>query len=119
MKDLSPDNLRDLQELLLLNKQKLEEQLEIAEAATQIVTLDQTSVGRISRMDAMQQQSMAVSTRAKATSSLREVIKALQRLADEDYGVCEKCDENIRLRRLMVQPEANYCLKCQDESDRE
>ncbi len=119
MEILSPENLEVLRSLLLSARQKLERQLEIAESATQVVVLDQTSVGRVSRMDAMQQQSMAVSTRTKATKSLGKVTSALHRLENNDYGFCNNCNENIELDRLMVQPEANFCLKCQDQHDRE
>ena len=69
-------------------------------------------------MDAMQQQSMAVSTRAKAQASLRKVLLALKRMDYEDYGFCEQCDEQIQFKRLKVQPEASNCMKCQDRLDR-
>ena len=118
MENLSPEILEQLRSRLLSSKTKLEEQLELGESATGVVTLDQTSIGRVSRMDAMQQQSMAVSTRAKAASSLRNVHKALLRLDNGDYGFCNKCDENIETNRLMVQPEAGFCLNCQDQIDR-
>ncbi len=113
------ENLKALRSLLLSARQKLERQLEIAESATRVVALDQTSIGRVSRMDAMQQQSMAVSTRAKATTSLRQVNNALLRLKNDDYGFCNNCDEGIDLNRLMVQPEASFCLKCQHQRDLE
>jgi len=95
----------------------LEQQLLDAESATGIVTLDQSSVGRVSRVDAMQQQSMAVSTRAKAEASLRKVITALKRMDREDFGYCNQCDEPIHFNRLKVQPQASHCLKCQDQLD--
>ncbi len=118
MENLHTEVLEQLRTRLLSSKSKLEQQLEMGESATGVVTLDQTSVGRVSRMDAMQQQSMAVSTRVKAASTLRNVQKALLRLDNGKYGFCNKCDENIELNRLMAQPEASFCLKCQDQIDR-
>jgi RNA polymerase-binding transcription factor DksA len=44
--------------------------------------------------------------------SLREVRAALDRIADETYGICEKCRGNIPLGRLQALPEATRCLKC-------
>lgn len=117
MDQLTPRQTQELRSLLQSNKTKLEQQLLDAESATGIVTLDQSSVGRVSRVDAMQQQSMAVSTRAKAEASLRKVIIALQRMDREDFGYCGQCDEPIQFNRLKVQPQASHCLKCQDQLD--
>ena len=114
---LTPKQKQELLSVLLSNKTKLEQQLLDAESATGVVTLDQSSVGRVSRVDAMQQQSMAVSTRAKAEASLRKVLKALKRMEAEDFGYCSQCDEPIQFNRLKVQPQASHCLKCQDQLD--
>jgi DnaK suppressor protein len=114
---LTPKQTQELRSLLQANKTKLEQQLLDAESATGVVTLDQSTVGRVSRVDAMQQQSMAVSTRAKAESTLRKVLIALKRIDREDFGCCGQCDEPIQFNRLKVQPQANHCLKCQDQLD--
>ncbi len=117
MDQLTAQQLQELRSLLESRKTQLDQQLEDALAATSVVTLDQSSVGRVSRMDAMQQQSMAVSTRAKAEASLRKVLLALKRMDYEDYGYCEQCDGQIQFKRLKVQPEASNCMKCQDRLD--
>ena len=117
MDQLTPKQTQELRSLLKSNKTRLEQQLRDAESATGVVTLDQSSVGRLSRMDAMQQQSMAVSTRAKAEASLRKTLKALRRMDAENFGYCDQCDEPIQFKRLKVQPQASHCLKCQDQLD--
>lgn len=117
--DLKPAQLKQLGKLLHQLQTDLEEQLVIGEAAAGIVNLDQTSVGRISRMDAMQQQSMAVSTRQKAALRLRKVKAALQAMTQDEYGYCRQCDETIAFNRLLAQPEAKLCLSCQDKADRQ
>ena len=114
---LTPKQKQELLSVLLSNKTKLEQQLLDAESATGVVILDQSSVGRVSRVDAMQQQSMAVSTRAKAEASLRKVLKTLKRMDAEDFGYCGECDKPIQFNRLKVQPQASHCLKCQDQLD--
>jgi DnaK suppressor protein len=114
---LTPKQKQELRLVLQSNKTKLEQQLLDAELATGVVILDQSSVGRVSRVDAMQQQSMAVSTRAKAEASLRKILKALKRMEAEDFGYCGQCDEPIQFNRLKVQPQASHCLKCQDQLD--
>ena len=117
MDQLTPKQKEELRALLQSKKIKLEQQLADAKSATAVVTLDQSSVGRLSRMDAMQQQSMAVSTRVKAEASLRKTLKALKRMDTGDFGYCSQCDEPIQFKRLSVQPEASHCLKCQDQQE--
>ena len=117
--DISASQLKKLESLLLQSEADLQEQLKISKAATDVVTLDQTAVGRISRMDAMQQQSMAVSTRGKASAKLNRVKAALRAIANDEYGYCRQCDESIAFKRLLAQPEASYCLSCQEQTDRQ
>lgn len=119
MEDLSTGNLQQLRDLLLQSQSELEQQLNISRMAAGVVKLDQTTVGRVSRVDAMQQQSMAVSTREMALKRLKKVKLALKNLEEECYGYCERCDEDIPVKRLLAQPEANLCLICQDKQDRQ
>ena len=106
--------------LLTLHKleSELKEQLQINKQATEAVQLDQTAVGRVSRIDAMQQQSMAVSTRGKALLKLKKVQASLKAIESGDYGLCRQCYEAISFGRLNAQPQANLCLICQDKADR-
>ena len=77
--------------------------------------LDQTKVGRLSRMDAMQQQSMAQSTMRTIEKRLKLIAAALRRLDEGEYGYCEACDEDITPERLNIQPEAPFCISCQSK----
>lgn len=105
--------------MLLQLQGKLQEQLELSQSSTAAVTLDQTLVGRVSRMDAMQQQGVAISTSEKAQARLRKVNIALAALKSGDYGYCARCDEEIGYDRLRAQPEARLCITCQDAADRQ
>ena len=81
------------------------------------VTLDQQSVGRLSRMDAMQGQAMAQEAeRRRACDSVR-IAEALKRLDDDDYGYCIECDEEIAPKRLEIDPAAALCIKCASRSE--
>ena len=77
------------------------------------MTLDQQSVGRVSRIDAIQQQQMAIASQQQASTQLRKVEQALQRIDAGDYGACLECGEAIALARLEAQPEAELCIGCQ------
>ncbi|MCC5986426.1 MAG: TraR/DksA C4-type zinc finger protein [Pararhodobacter sp.] len=77
------------------------------------VALDQQSVGRLSRMDAMQQQAMAAAQEARRAARLRAITAALARLEDGDeFGWCEDCGEFIGLKRLDLDPVLTRCVAC-------
>lgn len=76
------------------------------------VELDQTSVGRLSRMDAMQQQAMAAAQSRRRAGRLRAIDAALARMDSDDYGWCEECGEEIPIGRLRLDPCAARCVGC-------
>lgn len=76
------------------------------------VALDQQSVGRLSRMDAMQQQAMSQATEAKRRRDLQRIEAAERRLRDGEYGYCEECGEEIADGRLAIDPMAERCVGC-------
>tara|TARA_B110000037_G_C17118702_1_gene504857 strand:+ start:2195 stop:2545 length:351 start_codon:yes stop_codon:yes gene_type:complete len=78
------------------------------------VKLDQTSVGRLSRMDAMQGQAMAEEVKRRRGQELLRIRSALERITgyDEEYGYCVKCGEAINEERLVFDPSIVLCKKC-------
>jgi DnaK suppressor protein len=76
------------------------------------VTLDQTSVGRLSRMDAMQQQAMALATERRRAVALTRIEAALARIEAGDYGWCVQCGEAIAPKRLALDPAIPTCIAC-------
>jgi len=80
--------------------------------ARDTVALDQQSVGRLSRMDAMQGQAMAQAQERQRTRELMRIEQALTRILNGEYGYCEDCGEDINEKRLEVDPAALFCLKC-------
>ena len=119
MEHLSKEQVEALRSALLDMRNNLTEQLAISKSAAAVVNLDQSMVGRVSRMDAMQQQGMAVSTRDKATRRLRRIELALNAMAKDAYGLCSQCDEAISFPRLQAQPEARLCIDCQSRADQQ
>tara|TARA_R110001606_G_scaffold261355_2_gene409753 strand:- start:181 stop:528 length:348 start_codon:yes stop_codon:yes gene_type:complete len=76
------------------------------------VELDQQSVGRLSRMDAMQQQEMAQAEARRKISDLARIEMALKRIAEAEYGWCAECGEAIAYGRLEIDPAAHLCISC-------
>lgn len=81
-------------------------------AAQGVVTLDQQSVGRLSRMDAMQVQAMAKATAARRGQEVTRLRGALKRLEEGDYGYCLDCGDDIVQKRLDLDPAAIKCIGC-------
>ncbi len=82
-----------------------------AEAARP-VTLDQSRVGRLSRMDAMQGQQMAAETVRRRTEEIQRIRAALSRIEKDEYGYCLRCEEDIDEKRLESNPSAPLCIRC-------
>jgi DnaK suppressor protein len=76
------------------------------------VELDQTSVGRLSRMDAMQVQAMALATERRRHEEARRVEAAIRRIDEGEYGYCIACGEEIAAKRLGVDPTVPTCIRC-------
>ena len=88
-----------------------------ATEAAKPVDLDEP-IGRLSRVDAMQQQRMVAANRQAAQQRRRQVEAALGRIDSGEYGECLGCGEDIEPKRLEVQPEAALCLACQSQRER-
>ncbi len=82
------------------------------------VVLDQTSVGRLSRMDAMQQQAMAQAASRLADLERQRIQSALSRLRSGEYGYCVSCGEEIFEKRLQNDPSVPTCIACAREAER-
>ena len=93
-------------------------QLNATAGAAKPVKLDQTAVGRLSRMDSMQSQAMANAAREATKTRLHQCNAALQAVERGEYGFCRLCEEPIGVKRLSAKPEAPFCLQCQRGADR-
>lgn len=106
-----PDNAAIEQKL----KERRQALVELAQSAAEVrgpVELDQTTQGRLSRMDAMQVQAMAQETERRRQLEISRIDAALKRLAEGDYGYCVACGEPIEPKRLAHDPSVPNCLSC-------
>jgi len=85
---------------------------EKAGESTRPVQLDQASVGRLSRMDALQMQAMALETQRRRQAQLKLAKMALKRIDSGEYGICIACEEDINPRRLEFDLTASLCIAC-------
>ena len=108
----------DMRRKLLELREELESVAETGDASSQVVELDQTRQGRLSRMDAMQAQAMSLESARRREMMLKGIAAALQRIDDGDYGLCRNCDEPINPKRLEFDPTARLCIQCAEEAER-
>ena len=88
-----------------------------ADVAADTVMLDQSSVGRLTRMDAIQQQAMAAGMRERLESQRAGLKAALDRIAASSYGLCCECAAEIDEERLGSDPAAVFCADCTMERE--
>lgn len=108
MPSYGPDILERLQQRLATLLQEIAQ----AKDSAAVVVLDQSSQGRLSRMDAMQQQEMALNHLSRMQTEQRKLEAAIARFHDGSYGVCCKCGDDIEPERIKYDPAAPFCAEC-------
>lgn len=91
---------------------KLKRSMKTTNRAARPVKLDQSSVGRLSRIDAIQNQGLSQGLQERERSKAAQLEEALRRLDDGTYGTCEGCGGPIQFERLTVFPETRMCSTC-------
>lgn len=106
---IDPDLFRNT---LLERRAELEREQAQAAADRAPVELDQESVGRLSRMDAIQVQAMALAQERRRQTELTAIDAALARIEEGEFGYCIKCGEEIAKARLAHMPAVATCIGC-------
>ena len=70
------------------------------------------SIGRISRMDAINNRTINESSLREKKKILQRLEKALERSGDKDFGNCQKCGNEIPFGRLEYMPHVTRCVDC-------
>lgn len=108
---LAAKQLAEIRRELLRTLARLERSLNGA-GAESAHDLEQDTVGRLSRIEALQNQGLTKSLRERERSQLAQVVEALRRIEDGTYGTCGACGHAIPFERLLVFPEAAACAGC-------
>ena len=101
---------RKLQEM----RAELDDLEATSKASTATVILDQASVGRLSRMDAMQGQQMALELERRRKEQLLQIKAALNRIEKGTFGYCSLCENEIAMGRLAINPTVTRCVDCSE-----
>jgi len=110
-----PD-LKAYKKRLLAMRAEIEQDSELTEEERAPVELDQTMVGRLSRMDALQNQAMALEAERRRAVEIQRIDAALQRIEEGEFGYCTVCGEDIEPKRLEYDPTVPACITCAQEA---
>ena len=108
-------SLAEARKILLRLRTELQALENTSRESGATVELDQSRVGRLSRMDAMQAQQMALETARRRGQQLQKIEGALRRIDSGDYGYCFVCGDDIDARRLAIDPTVSRCMDCVDK----
>jgi DnaK suppressor protein len=101
---------QEIRKRLLAKKQEVTDLLNSNAEDAAPVELDQSQQGRLSRMDAIQQQAMAAETQRRRQRDVHLLDAALKRLDEGEYGYCVNCGEAIGTERLALDPATPFCI---------
>ena len=104
-------------QLLIERREQLMAIAETSRQAAEPVELDQSKVGRLSRMDAIRSQAMSIETQRRRVAELGRIKTALKRIEDGDFGFCQTCGEAIAAPRLAIDPAAHLCIDCANKAE--
>jgi DnaK suppressor protein len=109
--ELTPTQVQQLRQELENLRAELEAMLISTREGVRPVDLGEP-IGRLSRLDAMQQQQMAQASRSALEIRLQQVQAALR---NDEYGICKECEDPIGFPRLKARPETPFCRPCQGQ----
>jgi len=104
-------DLKQMEQILLKRKCELTQNLENLKESAKPVDLNSPH-GRLSRQDALQHQQISLNGKKKVELELRQLEQALERIKDESYGYCLRCEAPILKKRLLAKPESPFCTDC-------
>lgn len=108
---MTPEKMEFYRKQIHAQYKEIQDDLNKENDGEKVVELD-TSIGRLSRMDAMQGQQMALELRRRKEQHLMRLDSALARIQKGTYGSCGKCKKPINEERLEFQPDAVLCIQC-------
>ncbi len=108
---LTVDQMIDLEIIARDELERLKTESIEAKSDAEVVSPD-NAIGRLSRLDSMQMQEMALDAQRRREARIRQLQEALERMDSGDYGTCALCHQTIEYERLSTYPEATVCGRC-------
>ena len=103
--------LEELPELIREELARTEKLIETYRELNKPVAPD-VAIGRISRMDAINNKSITEASLRQAEAKLKSLKQVLNKVGTKDFGICLKCKQPIPIGRILIRPESQYCVNC-------
>ncbi|MGM0634839.1 MAG: TraR/DksA family transcriptional regulator [Bacteroidota bacterium] len=104
-------NKQDLLDQIAKEIPLLERKIERYKELTKPIA-PENSIGRVSRMDAINNKSVIENSLRNAEQKLSQLKRLADRIHDKEFGICAKCKQKIPLQRILIKPESRFCVKC-------
>ena len=108
---MTPEQRLQIRQRIEKRMQELRITIAQLEEASKPVSLDQP-IGRLSRMDSMANQAISGQRLTDSKRTLMRLERALDRIDNDNFGICAECGEDIAPGRLLIMPEATLCVDC-------
>lgn len=112
MSERTDIDTKKLKAWLQSRRRELVKRIAADQDALKPVEVDQSTTGRLSRMDALQSQAMDIEIERRRQRELQRIDAALQRINEGTYGDCVACGEEIAAKRLENDPTTPVCINC-------
>ncbi len=108
MDDLSDDEIRArIHKEIAKTEKAIEEYREMTKPVA-----PENAIGRISHMDAINNKAVTEAAQRQAQDKLEKLRYVLDKVGDDDFGICKKCKQPIPVGRIILMPQSMYCVKC-------
>ncbi len=108
---MNKKELKDIENLIHQELEKTQISISNLEELTKPIA-PENAIGRVSRMDAINNKSVNDAALQKAKQKLKNLQITLSNLHEPEFGICAKCHNNIPIGRIMLMPHSRFCVHC-------
>ena len=108
---MEEDQLKEIKNLFLIEIEKTQQYIQDYEELSKPIAPD-VAIGRISRMDAINNKSINEAALINAKEKLQALNYALTKINSEEFGKCARCGNQIPIQRIVLRPQSVYCVRC-------
>ena len=115
---LSKAQIEQFKELLLEKRKRLLEEAKRTLSSEMVIETEER-LDEVDQASSEYMQAFSFRLRGRERFLIDKIDKALRKIADGEFGICEECEEGITLKRLQARPEAQLCIQCKEAQERE
>ncbi|NOZ34807.1 MAG: TraR/DksA family transcriptional regulator [Chlorobi bacterium] len=104
-------NTEEIKEKIFSEIEQTEKRIAEYKELTKPIAPD-CAVGRVSRMDAINNNSINQAVLRKSEEKLKNLKYMLSKIDDDDFGLCATCKQEIPFQRLLIMPQSRFCVNC-------